>query len=48
MSRATARRTILAWFASTYCTKRNITAATVAKPVLDYIREFEGFSGPRE
>jgi hypothetical protein len=39
------RRTILTWFASAYCTTRNINPATVAKPVLDYTCEFEGFGG---
>ena len=36
---------ILEWFKSEYCKEKNITPSTVADPVLDYIREFEGYNG---
>jgi hypothetical protein len=36
-------KTILQWFQSEYCIQRDISAETVAKPVLDYIKKFEGF-----
>jgi len=35
------RRTILEWFKSPYCIEKNINEKTVAKPVQEYIREYE-------
>ena len=37
------KKTILEWFESTYCRERKISPSTVAKPVLSYIKQFEGF-----
>lgn len=34
---------ITAWFETAYCQTKGISAATVAKPVLEYIKEFEGY-----
>ena len=34
---------ILEWFKSKYCIKRGINPNTVAQPVFDYIREYEGY-----
>lgn len=36
---------ILEWFASDYCRERGIGPTTVAQPVLDYIRRYEGYDG---
>ena len=38
------KKTILEWFKSTYCVEKNISPATVSQPVLDYIRQYEGFT----
>ena len=37
------RRMILEWFKSKYCIKRGINPNTVAQPVFDYIRAYEGY-----
>ena len=39
------KKTILEWFESDFCKKKNISPLTVAEPVLMYIKEFEGFKG---
>ena len=37
------KKTILEWFNSPFCKEKNISSDTVAQPILDYIREFEGY-----
>ena len=39
---------MLQWLQSEYCIQRGISAETVARPVLDYIKKFEGFKGEDE
>lgn len=36
---------VLKWFASDYCRDKGIGPTTVARPVLEYIRRYEGYSG---
>jgi len=36
------KKPLLEWFQSSYCIERNISLATVAQPVLDYIKDFKG------
>lgn len=36
---------ILKWFDSAYCRENGIDPSTVAQPVLDYIRQYEGYDG---
>jgi hypothetical protein len=37
-------KTILEWFNSSFCKKRNVSPSTVALPVLDYIKDYEGYN----
>ena len=39
------KKTLLAWFESSFCRERDISPSTVAYPVLEYIRQYEGFEG---
>ena len=39
------KKPILVWFESGYCREKGINPVTVAQPVLDYIRQHEGYDG---